>query len=148
MALVRTTQEECPAGRAGRQWLEWAGNGVMTRWGERAASMQFMALRPSLLEVLRDRIRAKHYSPRTEEAYSMWVRRYVRYYRGRHPRDLGPTHVRDFLTHLARDGGVAASTQNQALAALLFLYGAVLEMPIAAPFDHMHAKRPMRLEGG
>ena len=58
------------------------------------------------------------------------------YYRGKHPRDLGPTHVRDFLTHLARDGRVAASTQNQALAALLFLYGSVLEMPIAAPFDH------------
>ena len=75
----------------------------------------------------------------------MWVRRYVRYYRGKHPRDLGPTHVRDFLTHLARDGRVAASTQNQALAALLFLYGAVLEMPIAAPFDHMHAKRPEHL---
>ena len=51
----------------------------------------------------------------------MWVRRYVRYYGGKHPRDLGPTHVRDFLTHLARDGRVAASTQNQALAALLFL---------------------------
>ena len=67
------------------------------------------------------------------------------YYRGTHPRDLGPTHVRDFLTHLARDGRVAASTQNQALAALLFLYGSVLEMPIAAPFDHLHAKRPIRL---
>ncbi len=75
----------------------------------------------------------------------MWVRRYVRYYRGKHPRELGPTHVRDFLTHLARDGRVAASTQNQALAALLFLYGRVLEMPIAAPFDHMHAKGPMWL---
>ena len=75
----------------------------------------------------------------------MWVRRYVRHYRGRHPRDLGPTHVRDYLTHLARDSHVSAGTQNQALAALLFLYSAVLEQPIAAPFDHMHAKRPLRL---
>ncbi len=75
----------------------------------------------------------------------MWVRRYVRYYRGRHPRELGCLHVRDFLTHLARDGGVAASTQNQALAALLFLYGSVLDMPMAATLDHVHAKRPLRL---
>ncbi|MBL0173163.1 MAG: integron integrase [Gemmatimonadaceae bacterium] len=104
-----------------------------------------MSSRPTLLGVLRDRIRAKHYSPRTDEAYSMWVRRYVRYFRGKHPRDLGVPHVRDFLTHLARDGRVAASTQNQALAALLFLYREVLETPMALPMDHLHAKRPVRL---
>ena len=108
-------------------------------------TLDSMEPRPTLLGVLRDRIRAKHYSPRTEEAYAAWVRRYVRYHGGRHPRNLEPTHVRDFLTHLARDRKVSASTQNQALAALLFLYATVLELPMAAPFDHMHAKRPSRL---
>ena len=104
-----------------------------------------MERRPTLLGVLRDRIRAKHYSARTEQAYSEWVRRFVRFHRGRHPRDLDATHVREFLTYLARDRQVSASTQNQALAALLFLYRTVLELPIAAPMDHLHAKRPLRL---
>jgi integron integrase len=100
---------------------------------------------PTLLSVLRDRIRARHYSERTAQAYASWVRRYVKYYRGRHPRDLGEREVREFLTHLARDGQVSASTQNQALAALLFLYRDVLEIPTAASIGHLHAKRPHRL---
>ena len=99
----------------------------------------------TILSVLRDRILAKHYSRRTEEAYAHWVRRFVRFHGRRHPRELGATHVRDFLTHLARDRQVSASTQNQALAALLFLYRDVLEMAMAAPLDHLHAKRPHRL---
>ncbi len=93
----------------------------------------------TLLGVLRERILAKHYRPRTMEAYSHWVRRFVRFHRGRHPRDLGPPAVRDFLTHLARDGRVSASTQNQALTALLFLYRDVLELPMATQVDHLHA---------
>jgi len=99
----------------------------------------------SLVSVMQDRLRAKHYSPRTEEAYVAWVRRYVRYHRRRHPRDMGAVQVREFLTHLAVDRQVSASTQNQALAALQFLYREVLEDPLAGALDHLHAKRPRRL---
>ena len=100
---------------------------------------------PTILSVLHDRIRAKHYSPRTEEAYAQWVRRYIRFHGRRSPRELEAGHVRDFLTHLSRDMDVSASTQNQALAALLFLYREVLDQAIVTPFDHMHARRPHRL---
>lgn len=100
---------------------------------------------PTLISVFHDRIRARHYSPRTEEAYLHWVRRFVRFYRGQHPRDLAAHHVRDFLTHLATECHVSASTQNQALAAILFLYSAVLEVPLGAPTDYLRAKRPQRL---
>jgi len=100
---------------------------------------------PTLLGVLHDRLVTRRYSVRTVEAYSAWVRRFVRYHRGRHPRELGEKAVRDFLTHLARDRGVSASTQNQALAALLFLYRFVLEQPMAVPAGVLQAKRPHRL---
>ena len=79
------------------------------------------------------------------ESYGHWVRRFVRFHGRRHPRELGASHVRDFLTHLTRDRHVSASTQNQALAALLYLYRHVLEMPVAIPGDHLQAKRPQRL---
>ncbi len=104
-----------------------------------------MANGETILRVLHDRIVAKHYSARTEEAYAHWVRRYVRFHQRRHPRELGVEQVRDFLTHLARDEQVSASTQNQALAALLFLYREVLGLPIARSMAHLHAKRPERL---
>jgi len=82
---------------------------------------------------------------RMKGAYAHWVRRCVRFHRRRHPRDLGVEPVRDFLTHLARAEAVSASTQNQALAALLFLYREVLGLPIARSMAHLHAKRPERL---
>ena len=121
-----------------------------TPWDERVSRsarvvLKVIGMGPSpttLLSVLRDRIRARHFSPRTEAAYDAWVRRYIRYHGRRHPRQLD---VRDFLTHLARDGRVSASTQNQALAALLFLYREVLGITIAAPTDHLQARRPTRL---
>jgi integron integrase len=100
---------------------------------------------PTLISVLQERLRAKHYSPRTEEVYVAWVRRYVRFHRRRHPREMGAVQVRDFLTHLAVERRVSASTQNQALAALLFLYREVLEDPLAGMLEHLHAKRPTRL---
>lgn len=74
-----------------------------------------------------------------------WVRRYVLFHGKRHPRDLDTRELRDFLTHLASAGGVAASTQNQALAAIRFLYQEVLEIPLASPVDHLIARRPRRL---
>ena len=85
---------------------------------------------PQLLDVARDRIRAKHYSLRTENAYLQWIRRFTRYHRGRHPRDMGGPEVQAFLTWLATERRVAAPTQNQALAAILFLYRHVLELPL------------------
>ena len=99
----------------------------------------------SLVGVMQDRLRAKHYSPRTEAAYVAWVRRYVRYHRRRHPREMGAPQVREFLTHLAVDRQVSASTQNQALAALQFLYRDVLEDPLAGALNQLHAKRSARL---
>jgi integron integrase len=104
-----------------------------------------MTASPTLLGVLRDRLVARRYSPRTMEAYDAWVRRFVRFHGRRHPRELGEPAVQAFLTHLARDRQVSASTQNQALAALLFLYRHVLETPMAAPTGVLHAKRPVRL---
>src|SRR5882672_1487061 len=81
---------------------------------------------PTLLERLHERIRYRHYSLRTEHSYEQWVRRYIRFHGRRHPRDLGAEHVTAFLSALATERHVSASTQNQALAAILFLYREVL----------------------
>jgi len=81
---------------------------------------------PKLLEEVRDLIRTRHYSYRTEEAYLYWIRQYILFHGKRHPAEMGPAEVSQFLTHLAVNREVAASTQNQALAALLFLYRNVL----------------------
>src|SRR3569623_2404624 len=86
---------------------------------------------PKLLDQVRDRIRVKHYSIRTETQYVQWIRRFILFHGKRHPRDLGASEVEAFLTHLAVEGNVAAATQNQALSALIFLYREVLgiELP-------------------
>ena len=87
--------------------------------------------RPSpFLEQVRAAIRVRHYSIRTEESYLFWVRRFILFHGKRHPRELGESQVGEFLTHLAVDRKVSASTQNQALNALVFLYKAVLERPL------------------
>jgi len=101
--------------------------------------------RPRLLDVVRARIRAKHYSPRTEEAYVGWIRRFVRFHRGRHPRELGEAEVTAFLSSLAIEGRVAASTQNQALSALIFLYTEVLGAQLDWLAGLVRARRPVRL---
>ncbi len=98
-----------------------------------------------LLDQVRDRIRYKHYSIRTEHAYVQWIRRFVHFSDGRHPRDLGPADVVRFLTHLAVQGGVAASTQNQAKSAILFLYREVLDLELPWLDDVEGAKQPQRL---
>ena len=100
---------------------------------------------PRLLDQLRGRIRAKHYSPRTEEAYVSWVRAFVRFHGTRHPATLGAAEVTAFLSHLAVHRRVAASTQNQALAALLFLYRDVLGIDLPWLDEVVRAKRPARL---
>ena len=86
-----------------------------------------MEAKPRLLEQVRDKIRARHFSLRTEEAYLGWIKRFILYHDKRHPRDMGAAEVERFLTHLAVERRVSASTQNQALGAILFLYRQVLE---------------------
>ena len=98
-----------------------------------------------LLDALRDRIRFRHYSLRTERAYVQWTRRFIRFHGLRHPKELGPGKVVAFLASLATDRNVSASTQNQALAALLFLYKEVLEIELPWLDDIPKAKRPRRL---
>lgn len=85
---------------------------------------------PKLLDQVRARIRVKHYSIRTEDQYVHWIKRFIVFHGKRHPRDMGAAEVEAFLSDLAVTGGVAAATQNQALAALLFLYREVLEITL------------------
>jgi len=100
---------------------------------------------PKLLEQVRDAIRARHYSLRTEEAYVRWVKRFILFHDKRHPRDMGLQEVQQFLTHLAVEGHVAASTQSQALSALLFLYQQVLKQDIGWIEEVVRAKQPQRM---
>lgn len=103
------------------------------------------ARRPRLLESVRRRLRLKHYSMRTEEAYVGWIRRFILFHNKRHPKEMGAAEVEGFLTHLAVEGRVAPSTQNQALAALLFLYREVLGIQLPWLRDVQRAKRRPRL---
>jgi integron integrase len=100
---------------------------------------------PRLVHQLRQRVRFRHYSPRTEEAYVHWVRRYVVFHGKRHPRELGADHLTAFLSSLANDRDVAPATQNQALAALLFLYKEVLGMDVPWLNGIARAKRERRI---
>jgi len=100
---------------------------------------------PRLLDQLREAIRVRHYSIRTEHAYVDWVRRFVRFHGLQHPLRLGPVQVQDFLTHLAVDRSVASSTQNQAKSALLFLYREVLGVQLPWLDEIVGAKQPQRL---
>jgi integrase len=101
--------------------------------------------KPRLLDRVRQALRVRHMSPRTEEAYVAWIRRYIVFHHKRHPADMGAPEVTTFLTSLAVDGHVAASTQNQALSALLFLYRDVLGIDLPWLDGIVRAKRPERL---
>ncbi len=100
---------------------------------------------PRLLEQVRARIRARHYSLRTEKVYLYWIRRFIVFHGKRHPRELGGPEVERFLTRLAVTDRVAASTQNQALAAVLFLYREVLHVNLPWLDRLVRARRPKRL---
>lgn len=100
---------------------------------------------PKLLDQVRGRLRLRHYSLRTEQAYVAWIRRFILANGKRHPRELEGRHVEAFLTGLATRGRVAAGTQNQALAALLFLYREVLGVDLPWMESVVRAKRPRRL---
>lgn len=100
---------------------------------------------PKLLERMRIHLRTRHYSIRTEEAYIDWTRRFVLFHGKRHPGDMGVAEVEAFLSHLAVERNVSASTQNQAKAALLYLYKQVLEIDLPWLNEVVQAKTPKRL---
>jgi integron integrase len=104
-----------------------------------------LASSPKLLDRVRWRLRAKHYSIRTEQAYSEWIRRFILFHRKRHPDEMGETEISVFLSHLAIEKNVSASTQNQAFAALLFLYQEVLDRKLDFIDDVQRVKRPAKL---
>jgi len=120
------------AGVSGRAWYVSEGAGLVPR-------------KPRLLDTVRDALRLRHYSRRTERAYLGWIRRYIVFHAKRHPAEMGAAEVSRFLSSLAVEGRVSASTQNQALAALLFLYGPVLGVELPWLDELVRAVRPERL---
>ncbi len=99
----------------------------------------------TLLEAVSTTIRRLHYSPRTEEAYVHWVREFIRFHQRRHPREMGAPEITAFLNDLATRRRASASTQNQALCALVFLYRKVLEIEMPALDGLDRARRPDHL---
>jgi integron integrase len=120
------------------------GAAACTPWIVREATPP-PSRRPRLLDRVREAIRAKHYSRRTEKAYVHWIRRFIFFHGRRHPAEMGAPEVTAFLTSLAVQGKVAASTQNLALSALLFLYREVLGVDLPWLEDVVRAKRPQYL---
>lgn len=98
-----------------------------------------------LLDQVRERLRLKHYSIRTEQAYVYWIRKFILFHDKQHPKDMGDQQIGEFLIHLAMEGKVASSTQNQALSALLFLYREILHQEITASFDTLSASKSTHL---
>ena len=101
--------------------------------------------KPKLLDQLRSFMRTRRYSLRTEQAYLDWIRRFILFHGKRHPRDMGENEIVEFLTHLAAERNVSASTQNQALSALLFLYQQFLERKLGRLDGALRTSRPARL---
>lgn len=105
-----------------------------------------MQKRPKkLLDQVRDRLRTKHYSIRTEKSYISWIRRFILFHGKQHPQNLGVKEIEAFLTHLAVNRNVASSTQNQAFNAILFLYREILKVDFDEKIDAIRAKKPKRL---
>ncbi len=127
-------QSDCGAPHAGRRWITL-----------REPEAPYGPLKPRLLDQVRDAIRTRHMSYRTEEAYVHWIKRYILFHQKRHPSEMGPAEITRFLTCLAVERRVSASTQNQALAALLFLYREVLGCDPGWLDGIVRAKRPRRL---
>jgi len=98
-----------------------------------------------LLDQVREVMRLKHYSLRTEQTYIQWIKRFIFFHQKRHPREMGAPEVKAFLTDLAVRHRVAASTQNQGLNALVFLYQKVLDLSLGEIGEYARAKRPQRL---
>lgn len=104
-----------------------------------------MDAKPKLLDQVREKLRTKHYSYRTEQQYISWIRRFILHHDKKHPAEMSAHEVERFLTHLAVDRQVSSSTQNQALAALLFLYRDVLEIDLPWLANVVRARMPVRI---
>lgn len=104
-----------------------------------------MDAKPKLLDLVRERIRAKHYSYRTEQQYVVWIRRFILFNEKRHPAEMSGPEVTRYLSHLALERRVSASTQNQALAAILFLYRQVLEIELPWLDNVIRARPPQHV---
>jgi integron integrase len=100
---------------------------------------------PRLMEQLTDALRSRHYARRTEQSYRLWVRRFIRFHHYRHPAEMGEPEINAFLTHLAVHAKVSASTQTQALSALLFLYRRVIGRDVGALGGIVRARKPRRV---
>ncbi len=101
--------------------------------------------KPKLLDRLREALRSRHYSRRTEETYCLWVKRFIYFHKIRHPAEMAEPEINAFLTHLAVKDPVSASTQTQALSALVFLYRNVLKREIGELEGLIRARKPKRL---
>jgi integron integrase len=126
-------------------WAVRAGAALVRDRSNAPISRNSAPTPPRLLDRLRGSLRAAHYSRRTEEAYVGWALRFIIFHRKRHPSEMGAPEVTAFLTALAVERRVSAATQNQALAALLFLYKVVLEVELPWLDEIVRAKRPVRL---
>jgi integron integrase len=104
-----------------------------------------MNAKPRLLDEVRSVARMRHFSIRTEQAYVQWIRRYILFHKKRHPRDMGETEIREFISHLAVKEAISASTQTVALSALLFLYRDVLKKELPYVSNIERARKPKRL---
>jgi integron integrase len=107
--------------------------------------MEIQLKKPRLLDQVRQRIRTKHYSIRTEESYLNWIRKYIFYHNKRHPKEMGANEINEFLSSLAVKENVSASTQNQALCAIIFLYREILKIEIGEIKGIIWAKKPKRI---
>ena len=116
------------------------GTHFIIRWNKEVPVTQ-----PRLLDRVREEMRLRHYSLRTEKTYSEWIKRFILFHDKRHPSGMGETEITAFLTWLATDRKVAASTQNQALPVLLFLYKAVLGVELDWMDGIVRARRPVRV---
>src|SRR5438445_5480918 len=108
-------------------------------------SLASSAPKPKLLDQVREAIRTRHYSERTEKAYVHWIKRFIFFHNKRHPMEMAESEIAEFLSSLATAGRVSASTQNQAFNSLLFLYHDVLNKQIGRVAGVVRAKRPHRL---
>ena len=100
---------------------------------------------PRLLEQVRNRLRYRHYAHSTERSYLQWVKRYILFHNKRHPKDMGVEEISTYLNYLATKCNVSASTQNQALNALVFLYKEILNLELGKFPEFSHARKPKRL---
>jgi integron integrase len=138
--VVRTEKAPLPALEMARSALELLYEQVLgIHFGELPRPQP-----PRVLDQMSQILRVRHYSPRTETCYLHWTRQFIRFHGNRHPRELGGSAIEQFLTHLAVQGRVSSSTQNQALNALVFLYKHVLKIDLGN-FEAVRARRPRRM---